>query len=235
MRRFMTGSFALLSLLAVPWAAQASTVSGSTSGIWVNPEPGGATVTGVNTPNFTWGGGTDTSKLGFASVAAFDAPIEAAFKIGTITYYNGTIPGDTGATSVDLRVNLNFTDPPQGNVGPFDFQFDLINTPNTGTQDQQADYVYLPTVFPETTFTIEGVEYTLKLTGFENVTGSGFVSIDNTKFHVHEQGSASAELWAKVTTELPPPAVVPEPSTWAMGVMSLLAGLGYTWRRRQAA
>jgi hypothetical protein len=157
---------------------------------------------------------------------------EVPFQIGAITYTNGTIPSGTEADSVDLVITLTFTQP-DGIDESFDFTFQLINTTNTSDPDESADFVFLPSLFPSSVFVVDDVAYTLELTGFQNVLGDGFLVSDATQFHVREQGTASAELWGKVTTNVS--AIVPEPSTCAMGIAGALVGIGYAWRRRRLA
>jgi hypothetical protein len=212
--------------------AQAADVEGSTSGVWVNPLPGSATVTGVGTPVFTWGDstgfGTPPNQLGFAG-NAFASAFETKFKVGTISYFNGTTLLGTTADTVDLSLSLNFTSPALGAVVS-NYGFALNTTPNVGTPDENADFVSLPSLFSTTSFLIGSTEYRVKLTGFENVVGDGFLVSSDTEFHVREGGTASADLYAVVTT-----APVPEPETYAL----MLAGLGAVGmvarRRRQQA
>ena len=214
-------------------AAQAADVEGTTSGNWVNPVPGTATVTGVGTPVFTWGDstgfGTPPNQLSFAG-GAFASAFETKFKVGTISYFNGTTAIGSTADSVDLALTLDFTSPALGGIVS-NYGFSLITTPNTGTEDENADFVALPSLFSSTSFFIGSTEYRVKLTGFENVVGDGFLVSSATEFHVREGGTASADLYAVVTTA---PAV-PEPETYAL----MLAGLGVVGfmarrRRRQA-
>ena len=188
-------------------------VSGTTSGIFVNPNPSGGSIvtTGVGTSNFTWGDGSPPppNSLSFAA-APFSTTTETPFKIGTLTYFNGTTVSGTTPNSIDLKITLNFGTPPAGNQSS-SFTLMLDSTPNTGTPQQNADYVYFPSAFSNTTFMIGGTTYTLKLTGFQNVRGvAGFLgSNGNTEFHVEEGGTASADLYGVVTSNLS--GIAPEP------------------------
>jgi hypothetical protein len=189
-------------------------------------------MTGVGTSTFTWGDssafGGPPNKLSFTG-DAFSSAFETKFKVGTLSYFNGTTTNGTTADTVDLALALNFTAPALGNVSG-NYGFLLNSTPNSGTPDQNADFVSLPSLFSATSFLIGSTEYRVKLTGFENVVGDGFLASTATEFHVREGGTATADLYAVVTT-----APVPEPETYAL----MLAGLGVVGmmarRRRQQA
>ena len=226
----LTGSILALScLISVP--ALAATVVGSASGVFVNPVPGTATVTGVGTNSFTYGLSTAPSALTFGG-ASFSTNFETQFSLGTLTYFNGTIVSGTEATAVDLGLTTNFTNPVLGNVLSA-FTLSLNSTPNTGTPDQNADFVYFPSSFSTSVFTVGGVNYTVQLLGFGNIVGDGFLTSDTTQLHVREGGSAHADLLAKVTSQLPPGVgAVPEPSTWAMMILGF-AGVSFMAYRRR--
>jgi hypothetical protein len=209
----ITTMLGLLALLA--GSAHALTIDGASSGVFQNPTGGpGLVDTGVGTSHFTWGTavfGSFPSSLLFAGNPSFSAPVETEFSVGTLTYSNGTISASSAATSVDLKITLSIT-APTGHVENFVYGLTLVNTPNSGTADQQADYVYLPSLLPTEIFTVDNVKYTLKLR-FGQTTADGFSEID--KFHVREEKGASADLIGKITTE-----IIPEPST------ALLVGCG---------
>jgi hypothetical protein len=203
--------------------AEAISFSGDSSGIFVNPT-GASTVvtTGVNTNKFTWGTGVQSaaSSLTYTGTAFAGIAPEQAFSIGTLDYFNGTVADGTQAYTVGLRTQLAFVSP-IGLTKTFDFNFDLINTPNTGTDAQNADSVFLSSLLPTTLFTVDGIDYTLKL-GFGSVTGSGFSQID--KFSVLEGKSASANLVGIITAKNPP-SVPDSGSTLALMAMAVV-GLG---------
>ncbi|WP_169977205.1 choice-of-anchor K domain-containing protein [Tautonia rosea] len=235
-RTMLLRLLAVFAMMAIAPSTYASlSIEGTTAGTFINPSPSTATTTGVGTSSFTWGIGAPPppSSLEFTATP-FDTFTESEFKVGTLRYYNGTIQGGSGADTVDLKIDLNFTTPPAGTKS-FEFTLELINTPNTGNAEDSADFVLLPTLFPTTIFTIDGIPYTLKLLGFRNVVGDGFLESDSTQFHVLENRSASAELWGVVTADLIPGLAVPEPSTWAMGLTGMVLSLGYTLSRRRPA
>lgn len=180
--------------------ARADSVQGSSSGIFLNPAPPGATVGGVGTNFFTWGVGYGgpPSSLHFAGDAfTTDTSLQEIFSLGTLTFYNGTIYSGTGASAVDLRVTVTLT-MPSGVTEHITQTLTLINTPNVGSPAQNADYVFLPTSFPDVSFFVGGLPFTLTFVGFGSVDGSGFVSAID-RFHVLETSSASAELLATIS------------------------------------
>jgi hypothetical protein len=121
------------------WTAKKATV-GTVSATFTNPAPGNATVTGVGTANFTWGiGQPDVSSLSFAG-GAFDATPGVKFKIGTLTYHNGTTASGSVATSVEFDAALNFTNVPEKNE-VIKTVFGLNNSENTDDPVASADTV----------------------------------------------------------------------------------------------
>jgi len=124
-----------------------------------------------------------------------------------------------------------FTTPSFATAVSSTFTLGLVTTSNTSDPDASADFVNLPTTFTPAVFTINGTNYTLKLVGFSDVVGDGFLVSDTTTFHVREGGTASAQLLAEVTTDVS--GSVPEPSTWAMMILGF-AGIGtMAYRRRR--
>ena len=205
LRAHWTGA-ALFSMLLVSGIARGDIIDGTSSGIFVNPVPSGGSivVTGVNTSTFTWGQGDPAppNSLSFVG-SSFSSTTETPFKIGTLTYFNGTTTSGTVPNTVNLSVGLHFTTPPAGTQSSA-FTLGLVSSPNTSDPIASADYVYFPSGFSSTIFSINGTSYTLMLTGFENVQGSaGFLgSNNNTQFHVEEGGTASADLYGEVTANL---------------------------------
>jgi len=206
--------------------------SGTTTGIFVDPSPSTATVTGVGTSFFTFGSGVSTPScsLQYTSTAFQDIPVETTFKVGTLTYYNGSIYSGTEANSVALSLALNFT-APSGVSQNFTYGLQLISTLNTDDPISSADYVVLSS-FPDVRFISEGVSYTLSLQ-FTDLQGGGFIQSGN-QLHVLENDQATAVLTGKITTAVAPATTaVPEPSTYITGICILsMVGLNY-WRKRK--
>jgi hypothetical protein len=214
MRLLATATIAVL-LSSAP--ALAEDVTGTASGIFVNPLPTvGSITTGTGTSNFTFGdpAGTPANHLIFTG-SSFASTLETPFKVGSLSYYNGSTYNNP--TSVDFALSLNFTAPALP-VTSSTFTFNLVSTPNTGTADEQADFLYFPSSFSSTSFVIGGTTYSVKLVGFGNVVGDGFLASSSTELHVRENATASADLFAEVSAQ----SAVPEPASWAM----MLAGFG---------
>jgi PEP-CTERM motif len=219
-------------LLTVPAAAQ---VAGSSTGIFDNFQPTGGTITttGSGTSNVTYGvgSGSPPNSLSFAGTS-FSSPYSTPFDVGTLTYFNGATVSGTTPDYVDLVLNMAFTTPSQTVNSAFTFH--LVSTPNTTDPNASADYVYFPSAFSNTVFFIGSTEYTVELTGFGNFGGSGFLDANSTELHVLEGGTAHADLFAEVTSQIPSGVgSVPEPSTWAMMILGF-AGIGFMAYRRKS-
>lgn len=178
--------------------SHAALIEGTSSGIFVNSTPASAVVSGVGTNSFTWGVGSPgpPSKLTFTG-APFSGDVNNPIAIGALTYFNGTTQGGTEADKVDLEVTMTLA-MPTSTTQMFTQTLDLINSPNVGTPQQNADTVFLPAFFPKTSLlTVNGIDYTLSLIGFGSIAGGGFVSTID-RFHVLESGTASATLLARI-------------------------------------
>nr|WP_156948878.1 choice-of-anchor K domain-containing protein [Bradyrhizobium sp. WSM1417] len=224
----------LTAISAVPTFA--ADVIGSADASFVNPQPGGATVTGVGTNAFTYGDsagfGTGPNSLTFAGVG-FSSAFETPFKVGTLTYFNGTTAVGTTPNSIDFNLATNFTNPALGLIQTI-FSLGLVITTNGNVDpDADADYVNLPSTFTPTIFNVGGTNYTVKLVGFENVVGDGFLASSGSQLHVREGLTATADLYAEVTSDTSGTiGGVPEPSTWAMMILGF-SGVGFMAYRRR--
>jgi hypothetical protein len=114
---------------------------GSDTGTFVNPMLSSSVVSGVGTSNFSWGipdagdsAGVlvrkppDTSSLSFSG-GNFDAQPNQPFKLGTLTYHNGTTRGGE-PNSVEFDDSISFDNVPENNL-TLKTIFDLVNTTNT--------------------------------------------------------------------------------------------------------
>ena len=215
--------------LSLALSASADPIAGTTTGVFVHPVPAGATVTGVGTSAFTWGAGgtfgTGPNRMNFTAVP-FSTDTETDFKLGSLSYFNGTTASGSTPETVDLSIGLNFATPPVG-LQTSAFTLNLVSTPNTSDPDASADYVNFPSSYPGNTFVIGGTTYNLRVLGFRNIVGDGFLASDSAALHVREMGTATADLYGRVTTQTG----VPEP-----GSLALLTGLavsGATLLRRR--
>jgi hypothetical protein len=224
---------ALACAAIVTFSAQAAPlkVSGSTSATFNNPTAG-STNSGAGTSKFTWGKPSSifqqANKLTFEG-KSFDSVLNTPFKIGSLTYFNGTTTAGSNASSVDLNAVFKFNLPGTASVSS-NLALALNSTPNTGNATANADFVTLSNTLVPTFFAIAGANYKLTFTGFQNVIGDGFLQSNAHQFHVREGKSASADLYASIEAV----SAVPEPETYAMFGAGL-AMLGLLARRRKSA
>lgn len=111
---------------------------GNTTGTFTNPAPGTAVVSGVGTSSFSWGSGNPSS-LSFAA-STFDTSPNTVFKLGTLTFHNGTITSNSGADAVTFNAKLHFDNVPEKDFA-LSSVFSLLNTPNTNDPVASADQV----------------------------------------------------------------------------------------------
>jgi hypothetical protein len=232
-----TLSVAVTALTALGFSsqAQALTFSGNSSGVWGEPTPGGmnpdfkaSSPPGSNL--FTWGDpddfGTGPNQLTFAG-NTFSSEMGSLFKIGDLTYFNGSVTPGTSVESVPLNLHVSFGD--RVNVSEvFDFNFQLVNTPNDSPiAADNADFVYVGKNFGNRNFTFADKKYTLSLTGFREKESTTDVS----DFRVLEGKETTAAIFAKITQVPPDTKTIPEPGTVAG--LSLL-GIYLISRRKSA-
>ncbi|GAX43397.1 peptidase-like protein [Tolypothrix sp. NIES-4075] len=212
-----TLSIAVTALTALGFSsqAQALTFSGNSSGVWGEPTPGGMNTnpiySGVGTNSFKWGDpddfATGQNQLTFSG-DSFSSEMGSLFKIGDLTYFNGSVTPNTSVDFVPLNLHVSFGD--RVNVSEvFDFNFQLVNTPNDSPNPaDNADFVYVGKNFGNRNFTFADKQYTLELTGFREK-GS---TTDVSEFRVLEGEETTAGIFAKIT-EVPPAKTIPEPGT----------------------
>jgi hypothetical protein len=148
--------------------------------------------------------------------------LDVLFDIGTLRHFNNVIALGTPASSADLTIVLDFSDP---DLSPFaqTFTIAIDETPNWGTcpvgSPPCPDIIELPSAFPDETFDILGVPHTLEILGFRS--GDDVVH----QFISAEGGTNSAILVGRVVT-------VPEPAT---GLLVMAGVLWLAVMRRRAA
>lgn len=230
-----TLSVAVTALTALGFSSQAEalTFSGKSSGAWGEPTPGSINTnpifSGVGNNSFSWGDpddfGTGPNQLTFNG-DSFSSKMGSLFKIGDLTYFNGSVTPNTSVDFVPLNLHVSFGD--RVNVSEvFDFNFQLVNTPNDSPiAADNADFVYVGKNFGNRNFTFADKKYTLSLTGFREK-GS---TTDVSEFRVLEGEKTTAAIFAKIT-EVPPAKTIPEPGTVAG--LSLL-GIYLISRRKSA-
>jgi hypothetical protein len=116
---------------------------GSTVGTFLNPSSGGVT-TGVGTSKITWGVG-DPSSLSFTP-SNFDTKPGTPFKVGSLTFHNGTIANNSGISAVGFDIGFNLDNVPEKNF-VFNTQFGIVNTPNVEDDPAaSADFITNPKI-----------------------------------------------------------------------------------------
>jgi hypothetical protein len=226
-------AFAITAVAALGFSSQAKALifSGNSSGTWGEPDPGtfntNPTYEGVGTNTFEWGEslpdnprfGTPSNSLVFQGTS-FASEFDSVFKIGDLSYYNGTVPLYTSVEKVPLNLRLSFTNP-AAIEEDFDFNFNLKNTPNDPnipiSDIANADYVFPTPTFTNSIFSYGGKQYTLELTGFIEE-GS---STSAKEFRVREGAKTTAAIYGRITV-VPPTVKVPEP-----GIVAGLSLLGF--------
>jgi hypothetical protein len=195
-------------LLVVVSNANAAITLSSVDGTWINPLPVNVTDLHYNTVGIGYGNGLEDqirwgtdigngqSGLGFtgnATGATFSGDI---FQAGQLEHFNKAITG-TAATSVNLRVDLIFTDP-TGLNGTFTF--------NCGIQERTNplnDIITFSSTAPQTT-NIGGTDYTLQLLGFGDNPGAIAAQLDTEENATHQ-----TFLWGQVTASpIPAPGAI---------------------------
>lgn len=164
------------------WEAKSGT-KGAATARFENAAPGSAVTSGEGTSNFTWGTGTP-SRLSFAPESFNPKPNEA-FSLGKLDFFNGVIGSNTGATSVDLLLDLAFVNASENDLTET-VSFSLVNTPNTSDPQASADFVSFSFGGTNKTFNVlEGQSASADLIGIFNATGfagNGLANVSGKSF-----------------------------------------------------
>ena len=208
-------ALAALNIIGSPNQVKAAVFSGSVIGSWGEPTHGSINTdpfyTGENTNTFSWGDptlfkGASANQLVFEG-NSFSADAGSLFKIGDLTYRNGTVLLGTSVESVPLNLSLSFDEPPEINE-IFDYGFSLQNTPNLSDNPElNADYLLVVDNGAKGSFKYGGNEYTITLAGFSQDNGKTKVS----QFRVLEGEKTTASVFAKIDKVAFSKKEVPEP------------------------
>lgn len=224
------------------WNMEKATV-GTLTGAFSNPAPSTAVtsiVNGTTTSSFSWGVpfvDSAPGSLTFTPEATFDTFPATEFKLGRLTFHNGTLEVGTEATAVDFDVTLNFANLPEMPVS-IKTRFSINNTINTGNPTADADSVSLEGfVLPSTFSVLEGetasVDVFARLATNRTLTGTrgGFVNND---FLGSEDPDTGSTVFALEIVGFANPSqggfLMPEPPTSLL--LALCLGL-LAWGRRQ--
>ncbi|MGB3754922.1 MAG: choice-of-anchor K domain-containing protein [Rivularia sp. (in: cyanobacteria)] len=206
---------AALSVIGFSSQAKATVFSGSVNGSWGIPTRGSinseSIYTGVDTDVFTWGDptpfkGASDNQLVFEG-SSFSTNVGSLFKIGDLTYRNGTVLLGTSVESVPLNISLSFDEPPEMDE-VFDYGFSLQNTPNLSDDAElNADFLFVAENNAKRSFTYGGNKYTLSLAGFSQDNGKTRVD----EFRALEGEKTTASVFAKIDKVTFSKKEVPEP------------------------
>jgi hypothetical protein len=200
-----------------------STITGAWSNVqggqWINNSGSGSTTV------LSWGYPADDYQSGYkfaASSTPISVPSNTRFILGTFTHYNEPIKDGTGITSAQLTVSTRITiDGKSIGSKAFNFVFDHNETDN-GKYGCCNDLISVSALNSSSTFDLNGVAYTLKISGFE-VDGKLVSSFSTIEGKINT---------AKLVGEF---AVAPVPAAaWLMG-SGLLSLAGLRRLRRRSA
>lgn len=158
---------------------------------------------GLKLPLFKWGvavssgsgGARKQNSIEFTGDTFTRIAPDQEFKLGTLSYYNGTTQSGTNATAVQFGIDLALTTP--GVTESLNYTFKLLSTPNAGKDDDaDADYVWIPTVATSFRTIIKGKKFALVLR-FGEHSKDGFTTIDT--FHAHEGKTLSGTIYGRLT------------------------------------
>ncbi|MGB6296827.1 MAG: choice-of-anchor K domain-containing protein [Rivularia sp. (in: cyanobacteria)] len=228
---------AALSVISFSNQAKAAVFSGSVKGSWGIPTPGEINYdpiyTFVENNVFTWGDptpfeGASANQVVFKG-SSFSTDAGSLFKIGDLTYRNGTVLLGTSVESVPLNLSLSFDKPPSINE-VFDYGFSLQNTPNLSDNPElNADSLFVVENEVKRTFKYGGSEYTLSLAGFSKDKGKTHVK----QFRALEGEKTTASVFAKIDKVTFSKKEVPEPG-FAVGLSVLGFYMVYRKKAKKA-
>lgn len=182
------------------------TFAGESSGQWTLPTNSDETtrlVDGPAGPNsgLKWGRidceGCTVENLIEYTGAPFIAEAGSLFRVGDLSYTNGSVQGGFDG-DFSLQVSLLLSQPAQ-ELQTFNFAFNILNTPNeTGDPVLDGDRLRFSTSgISGQAFNYKGLDYTLELVGFSSDGGGTIL----TEFNSPEDSSATASLFGRITAK----------------------------------
>ena len=155
-------------------------------------------VASLKLPIFNWGlptKGSRQNSLTFTGDSFERIAPDQEFKLGTLSYYNGTTHTGTNATSVQFKIDLDLTIP--GVNESLNYTLKLLSTSNLGKDpDVDADYVWIPEVATSFQTIIKGKRFALFLR-FGEHSKNGFTTIDT--FHAHEDKTLTGTIYGRLS------------------------------------
>lgn len=155
----------------------------------------------------------------------------ATFTLGALTHYNNSIWLDTAITNANLKLQLSLAGTNSITTGPFDYDFSIFETPNSGTCPAwQAsstlcdDKISFSAASISQQFSLDGQLYSFNLLGFYT-NPSTIVSDMITTEQIATTRNLMASITAVPTTPVPAPAAL-----WLLG-SGLLGLTGFAKRK----
>lgn len=177
-------------------------IDGLADGEFSDAEGGSDLVVGYDNEGsmFSWGEGLAPtylpSTVGFEGASFSGVEPGEVFKVGDITYFNGTISGGTGAEAVAFEVEIGFNN---DRSVKFQIPVELVNVPNGGEgtlPEDAADYLRIPNDGIVQDIRLYGEDYRVAIAFGGSTETGGETSL--TEFHVWEDNTATAEVFAAI-------------------------------------
>jgi hypothetical protein len=138
--------------------------------------------------------GSPPNSLSFQRLAWNNIPPDTDFKIGTFSYYNGTVATNTEATSINLHLDM-FLTKPGTQTGSANAHVSLWSSVNSSDGHASADYAQLDNPKTDFAIVVDGVTYTLQLKFANIAVEEGWT--DGTRLYVYEGYNGHADLIAR--------------------------------------
>lgn len=126
---------------------------------------------------------------------------DADFVLGQITYKNGTINSGTGATNLNLRLDITMSNPGVAST-PADIRIKLENTVNNAvSEEEDADYCILSNPVTNYAINVGGVTYTLTVRYGTIAASQGYVN--GYTLGVWEGATGTVDIIARFVSSTP--------------------------------